>query len=218
VLPTCTPGLPTGTAASVTETPASETNTPTLPTDATVPVTATPIACSGLTITGSLTLNDPTQPGRLNTLLDASSCQNPRDCPGAINDIVSRHYDAYTFVNTSDATACFTVDVEAACLNEILVHSSAYLGTFDPQNLFQNYLADVGLGILTNSQYSFIVPAGTNFVVVVNELAPNLLCPNYTLTVSGPACPVPSTPAPSSTPLPILPTITVPPLPSNGGI
>jgi S-layer family protein len=214
--------LPTGTAAPATETPpvaetgtpVAETSTPTLPTNTTVPATATPIVCSGLTITGSLTLNDPTQPGRLNTLLDASSCQNPRDCPGAIDDIVPRHYDAYTFVNTSTSTACFTVDVEAACLDEILIHSSAYLGTFDPQNLCHNYLADVGPGILIDSQYSFTVPAGTNFVVVVNELAPNLLCPSYTLTVTGPACPVPSTPAPSSTPLPILPTITVPPLPT----
>jgi hypothetical protein len=221
VLPTGTPVLPTGTVASATETPvaetgtpvSNETSTPTLPTNTAVPVTPTPtpIACAGLTITGSLTLNDPTQAGRLNTLLDASTCETPRNCPGVI-ETIPRHYDAYTFVNTSDSTACFTVDVVAACLDEILIHSSSYLGSFDPQNLCQNYLADVGPGILIDSQYSFTVPAGTNFVVVVNELAPNLLCPNYTLTVSGPACPVPSTPAPSSTP--ILPTITVPPLPT----
>ncbi|HYO51013.1 MAG TPA: kelch repeat-containing protein, partial [Chloroflexia bacterium] len=88
ILPTGTPGLPTGTAASVTETPVAQTSTPTLPTNTALPVTPTPIACAGLTITGSLTLNDPTQAGRLNTLLDASSCENPRDCPGAIDDIV----------------------------------------------------------------------------------------------------------------------------------
>jgi hypothetical protein len=171
----------------------------------------TATSCANVPINGSLTLNDPTQAGRLNTLLSASSCDDPRGCPGAL-DPLPRHYDAYTFVNTSSSGACFTVNVTAACLDEILIHSSTYLDSFDPQNLCQNYLADVGPGILTNSQYSFTVPAGARFVVVVNELAPNLLCPNYTLTVTGPACPVPSTPAPSSTP--ILPEITVTAIPT----
>ncbi|HKP54867.1 MAG TPA: choice-of-anchor J domain-containing protein [Chloroflexia bacterium] len=202
ILPTATgtAALPTasGTPAEGTSTAVSATSTPALPTATT---------CPGLVVNGSLTLNDPTQAGRLNTLLEASTCDNPRGCPGAIDNTVPRHYDAYAFVNTSNSTACFTVDIAAACLDEILIHSSVYLDSFDPQNLCENYLADVGPGVLTMSQYSFNVPAGARFVVVVNELAPNLLCPNYTLRVTGPACPVPSTPVPTSTS--ILPTLTV---------
>lgn len=182
------------------------TNTPAPPPPSTTSiVTSTATACPGLNISGALTLQDPTQAGRLNTLTQASTCAAPRNCPGVL-ETIPRHYDAYAFRNTSSSEACFTVDVTAACLNSILIHSSAYLGSFDPSNLCQNYLADVGPGVLTNSQYSFTVPAGQTFVVVVNEIAPNLLCPNYTLSVSGPACPVPTTPVPTSTS--ILPTVT----------
>jgi hypothetical protein len=210
--PTSTPGGPTETAATSTATGTSVAATgTTVASTSTAIVTGTATSCANLPINGSLTLNDPTQAGRLNTLLAASSCDDPRGCPGAL-DPLPRHYDAYTFVNTSSSEACFTVNVTAACLDEILIHSSTYLDSFDPQNLCLNYLADVGPGILTNSQYSFTVPAGARFVVVVNELAPNLLCPNYTLTVTGPACPVPSTPAPTSTP--ILPEITVTAIPT----
>ena len=169
-------------------------------TSTSVPPSATAAAsatvCPGVTIAGALTLDDPTQAGRLTTLLESSTCLDPRGCPGVL-DIVPRHYDAYAFVNTSSSTACFTVDVTAACLENVLIHSSAYLDSFDPDNLCTHYLADVGPGLLTNSQYSFEVPAGARFVVVVNELAPNLLCPNYTVTITGPAC---LAPAPTGTP------------------
>ncbi|HKP51658.1 MAG TPA: S-layer homology domain-containing protein [Chloroflexia bacterium] len=197
----------TGGAACPSVTVVPATSTAVAPTGTQVPATATATSCPGLTINGSLTLDDPTQAGRLNTLLKASTCSNPRGCPGAV-ETVPRHYDAYAFVNTSNSTACFTVEVTASCLDDILIHSAAYLDDFDPQNLCQNYLADVGPGVLTSSQYSFTVPAGARFVIVVNELAPNLLCPSYTLQVTGPACPVPATPVPTSTS--ILPTITLP--------
>jgi N-acetylneuraminic acid mutarotase len=200
------PVVATGTRTATAITTATGVTTATGTRTATAVATVT--SCPGLSISGALTLNDPTQAGRLHTLFDASTCAAPRSCPGVI-DIVPRHYDAYAFTNTSSSEACFTVSVQAACLNNILIHSSTYLNSFDPNNLCANYLADVGPGVLTNSQYSFTVPAGARFVVVVNELAPNLLCPNYTVTVSGPACPAPSTPAPSSTP--ILPTLTVTP-------
>jgi hypothetical protein len=214
---TATPGGPTSTR---TATQIAATHTATAPVTATLtlvpgtatstgtPVVASPTAtaCGNLTITGALTLQDPTQAGRLNTLTEASTCDDPRGCPGVI-DIVPRHYDAYTFVNNSNSEACFTVDLTAECLDELLIHSSAYLGRFDPNDLCDNYLADVGPGVLTNSEYSFTVPAGAQFVVVVNELAPNLLCPSYTLELTGPACPVPTTPVPTSTS--IIPTLTV---------
>ena len=217
IVPTATGIIPTLTIVPTNT--QSVTNTAIATGTSTATAVATVTACPGLNITGALTLNDPTQAGRLNTLFEASTCAAPRSCPGVLEN-VPRHYDAYAFRNTSSSEACFTVDVTAECLNNILIHSSAYLGSFDPNSLCQNYLADVGPGVLTNSQYSFIVPAGQTFVVVVNELAPNLLCPSYTLSVSGPACPVPTTPVPTSTS--IIPTVTVqatltvPPIPTTG--
>jgi hypothetical protein len=204
--PTQVSGTGTSTAlVTQTSTAVLGTSTPVSTGTAVVP-SPTGTACAGLTFTGALTLNDPTQAGRLNTLNDASTCEDPRECPGVL-DIVPRHYDAYTFVNSSSSESCFTIDLTAACLDEILIHSSVYLNSFDPSNLCTNYLGDVGPGVLTSSQYSVTVPAGAQFVVVVNELAANLLCPSYTLEITGPACPVPSTPVPTSTS--ILPTITV---------
>jgi hypothetical protein len=75
------------------------------------------------------------------------------------------------------------------------IFSAAYLGSYNPANLCQNYLADMGgaqdsftgPGIFF---YSFTVPANTNFTVVVDGTYPGYYCSGYTLTVAGLLCPL----------------------------
>src|SRR5262249_4689218 len=145
-------------------------------------------------------LSDGTQTGRLLTLTTASQCGAGRACPGTF-DTLPRHYDAYTYVNTSNTAVCVTVELTPACLNGAQVQSAAYLGSFNPQNLFANYLGATGpIPDLLGGSYSFTVPAGQTFVVTVNEFLPLALCTGYDLVVSstgGLTCPAANTPTPT---------------------
>ena len=52
------------------------------------------------------------------------------------------------------------------------IFSAAYLDSFDPANLCDNYLGDIGASPLPTGSYSFNVPAGRTFIVVVHEVKP----------------------------------------------
>lgn len=188
------------TAFAATQTAIAGTGTTTPPT-ATSTVTHTPAAtATPCVISGSITMSDGNQLGRLNSLLVASTCSSPRPCPGILDNFV-RHYDAYTYANATGSTVCITVDLTNSCLNDVLIQSAAYLGSFDPTNLCANYLADIGPSTPGIDSYSFNVPPGATYVIVVNELVPNLGCTSYQLSVQGPSggiCPVTVTPTPNS--------------------
>ena len=68
------------------------------------------------------------------------------------------------------------------------IESAAYLTSYNPANLCQNYLGDrgvVGLGTtVPNVSYSFTVPAQANFVVVVNTTG-TTTSSQFSGTVSG---------------------------------
>jgi len=84
-----------------------------------------------------------------------------------------------------------------------------YLGTFDPNNLCTNYLADSGSGG-PSVTFSFNLAAGATAVIVVYENSPNIGCAQYTLTVNPcqPGQPT-FTPVPTNTAPPTnTPTIT----------
>ena len=84
--------------------------------------------------------------------------------------------------------ACFTVTINAALGGAGDIESAAYLDSYDPTNLCQNYLGDtgvVGLGTtLANASYSFTVPAHAHFVVVVNTTG-TTTSSQFSGTVSG---------------------------------
>jgi hypothetical protein len=69
-----------------------------------------------------------------------------------------------------------------------LIESAAYLNSYNPANLCQNYLGDsgvVGLGTtVPNASYSFTVPGNSNFVVVVNTTG-TTTSSEFSGTVSG---------------------------------
>jgi subtilisin-like proprotein convertase family protein len=180
-------------------TPTPPTFTPTTaPTDTPTPGGATPTPCTTVTLTGSISTGDPTQAGRLVRDSVPSTCLLPKVCPG-LNDSDLRHYDAYTLTNTGATQACVVVQVQApSCTGTNFIFSAAYQGSFDPNNLCDNYLADAGLSA-ANTSYSFNVSAGGTFVIVVHEVTPNTGCSNYTVTLSGlTTCPVTPTPTPGN--------------------
>jgi hypothetical protein len=165
----------------------------------TVNVSCTPINCPATVINGTLGSNDPNFPGprssgnqigRLNRNGISSSCAAPKTC-NLFTATGSRAFDAYTLTNNTGATACVFVqlNVTAATGN---YQSNAYLGSYDPNNICTNYLADPGLSsggapqMLTS--YSFNVPSGASVVLVVHTTNPGEIGGTYTLTVVGDLC------------------------------
>ncbi|HET6260755.1 MAG TPA: S-layer homology domain-containing protein, partial [Chloroflexia bacterium] len=98
-------------------------------------------------------------------------------------------FDQYRFTNTSGSPRCITVDLDGTdCGSVESVTGAAYLGSFDPSNACANYLADSGTDSMWFTgpiSYSFTVPAGATFGVVVQELNSEAGCSRYMLTVSG---------------------------------
>ena len=118
----------------------------------------------------ALTTADLTQSDRLGRDGLPSGCAG-KGCPGG-GFAGTKYYKTYPFTNNGAAPACFTVTINAALAGQGDIESAAYLNTYNPANLCQNYLGDsgvVGLGTtLSNASYSFTVPGNSNFVVVVN--------------------------------------------------
>ena len=155
----------------------------------TVPVTVP--TCSGganQTISPSvLDASDPTQADRLGRDGQPSGCDG-KECPGG-GFPGTKRYQTYNFTNSGAAPACFTVTINAATGGAGDIESAAYLNSYDPTNLCQNYLGDsgvVGLGTTVGSaSYSFVVPAQSNFVVVVNTTGTITASSQFSGTVSG---------------------------------
>jgi hypothetical protein len=136
---------------------------------------------------GAIDGSEPQQNARLGRDSNASSCASAKACPSSLGT-GTRSFDSYTFANTSSVATCVTVDVTAdgSCSGNNQIFSAAYLDSYDPQNLCTNYLADEGQSPdLGYNAYSFEVPAGRTFVVVVDAVNAGGLCPNYNVNVSG---------------------------------
>ena len=142
----------------------------------------------------SLTLSDPTQYDRLTRDGVPSTCSG-KTCygpyyPGPYN------YKSFKFTNPSTTARCVTVTVNAACGASTEIESVAYLGsTYDPPaasgdgKVCKNYVADSGIGGLgsytSTVDYSFNVPAQSDFVVVFNTTYPGTTCTQFSAVISG---------------------------------
>jgi autotransporter-associated beta strand protein len=144
-------------------------------------------------IAGRIAPSDLRQNNRLTRNGVPSTCAAIKPCPGEVvpNEGII-HYDAYTFTNAG-AAACVTVTLTTPCNStnsgDNFLHSSAYLGSYDPANKCVNYLGDIGNSPSPLGSYSFNVPSDSVFVVIVNEVDSGVGCTNYTLHVSGFDCP-----------------------------
>jgi autotransporter-associated beta strand protein len=102
-------------------------------------------------------------------------------------------YTTHTFTNTGP-DACVSVMLTVSCAEPNRgLNGSAYLGDFDPANLCANLLGISGDKIEQGSGgFSFRVPAGERFTVVVNERNisdPFEGCDSYSLQLFGLPCP-----------------------------
>jgi hypothetical protein len=140
---------------------------------------------SGCMINGSLTSGDPTQTDRLFRSGIPQTCPPSTTC-ATFGDPTPRHYDSYTFTNTTGSTQCVTVDTDTQCTGTNFIFIAAYLGSFDPNSICTNWIGDSGSSpdIGVPAPFSFNVDNGQTFVVVVSEVTPNAGCPAYTVTVS----------------------------------
>ncbi len=134
--------------------------------------------------TGSLAAGDPVQTGRLNRFANISTCAAPKACPGTFTTAGSRVYDSYTITNPRSVPVCAVIGLNSGC--GTAVFSVAYSGSYDPNNLCTNYLADPGSSPATSIFYEATIPANGTIVVVVHEVNPGQGCANYTLTVDVP--------------------------------
>jgi len=144
-------------------------------------------AAASISKAGAIDGTEPQQNARLGRDSNPSSCATAKACPSSLGT-GTRSFDTYSFANTSSVATCVTVNVtaDASCSGNNQIFSAAYLDSYDPQNLCTNYLADEGQSPdLGYNGYSFEVPAGRTFVVVVDAVQAGGLCPNYNLNVSG---------------------------------
>ncbi|MEW6211905.1 MAG: hypothetical protein AB1631_26350, partial [Acidobacteriota bacterium] len=142
------------------------------------------------------------QTGRIANGLGNTACGSSNPC--TLGDATGlRTFDAYTFTNTGVTTACVTVNFTATdCSNgrpiTSFIQFSARLGSFDPANPCMNYVGDAGAAINgeASGSFSFNVPAGQDFVVVVNENDPaGATGCDYILTITGISCAAPCPPS-----------------------
>jgi hypothetical protein len=140
----------------------------------------------------SLTTSDSTQTDRLGRDGLASGCEG-KTCPGG-GFAGTKYYKTYTFRNDAGVPVCFTVTINADLGGAGDIESAAYLNSYDPANLCQNYLGDsgvVGLGTtVPDASYSFTVPASSDFVIVVNTTG-TTTSSQFSGTVSGFLDPIP---------------------------
>lgn len=125
--------------------------------------------------------------GRLTRNGIASACDAPKTCALATNT-GARAYDAYTFRNNGSSQACVTVTLTVPQQIGTNYQANSYLGSFDPNNICANYLADPGASSATLLQplvHSHIIPAGATFVVIVQTTNPGEIGGNYQLKVEG---------------------------------
>jgi hypothetical protein len=172
-------------------------------------------SCPPTIITGNIDNTDPTQTDRLYRDSFPDFCACAGTCftvaAGAI------HYDAYTFTNMTGSAQCVTVDINTDCQGSNFIFTAAYLGTFDPNNICTNWIADEGQSPIPGNAmpFSFNIEDGQTFVLVVSEVTANEGCPSYTMTVSGLCGGVTPTPTATATPKPTpTPTATARPIPT----
>jgi hypothetical protein len=162
--------------------------------------TPTPTATpgGGCEVTGSIDLSDPTQLDRLFRSGIPQTCPASTTC-AVFGDPTPRHYDEYSFTNTTGATQCVTVDTNTACTGTNFIFIGAYLGSFDPNNICTNWIGDSGSSPNPDQPFQVDVDNGQTLVIVVSEVTPDAGCPGYTVTLTNICGGGTPTPTPTAT-------------------
>jgi len=153
--------------------------------------------CESCTVvSGQFTTNTPAAPQPLYFVGAPSICYPPKACPGVDpgTNLPPIRYRSHSLANSTTNEVCITAQLKFDCpraqTNALGV--AAYLGSFDPNQPCAGYLGDSGQGEPPYPPFSFRVPPGSNFVVVVSARSTNLVCDNYSLELFGLPCPSPT--------------------------
>jgi hypothetical protein len=172
---------------------------------------AAPAPSSSFPVTGT-----GLQAQRLSRADPPSSCAAPKAFPGKAG-AGTRRFDAYTLTNPTGSAVCVSATITTGKELTDLLQVAAYLGSFNPADISQNYLADIGTSpgnpssVADPKTLSFTVPGNATVVITVNETASFVgqTSPGsgtgtpYTLQVLGlPLTAVPGTPCSAATPAP----------------
>jgi hypothetical protein len=141
--------------------------------------------------TSQLMTSDATQQDRIGRDARPSTCAGKASPGGGFTG--THYYKTFTFTNTSGGARCYTVTINAGLGGPGDIESVAYDQTYDPTMIDTNYLGDSGISGLGTTvdhvSYSFPVPAGHNFVVVVNTTGSatngSIASSQFSGTVSG---------------------------------
>jgi hypothetical protein len=161
------------------------------------PTPTAPPSCTPIVVTGSIDTSDPTQTDRLFRSGIPQTCPASNTC-ATFGDGLPRHYDEYTFTNTTGAAHCVNIDTNTACIGTNSVLIGAYLGSFDPNDVCTNWIGDSGFSPNPEQAFDVDLDEGQTLVLVVSEVTPNAGCPNYTMTITG-LCGGTPTPTPTAT-------------------
>jgi Putative Ig domain len=97
------------------------------------------------------------------------TCATPKMFPGVL-PAGPLTFDDFAFTNTATTPTCVQVTYRALTGNGAGIFSVAYLGSFNPADVSQNWLSDAGFspggGAVT---YSFDLPAGQTLHLVFND-------------------------------------------------
>jgi hypothetical protein len=149
-----------------------------------------PASCPG-TINGVLRATDSVQTGRESRIAPTAACGVPKGYPGDGADPANPHlYNAYHFANPSGDTLCFnfTLTYDSGSVDGstgVQRYLTAY-SKYDPANIGNNYLGDVGAVVTSPQTMGITVPPGSAIDVVVFgiDVAPNGTG-SYTLSCSA---------------------------------
>ena len=146
-------------------------------------------AISNAITAASLTQNNRTLLTRI-----VSTCAEPKSWSGFGGPVGAYHYQAFTFTNTSPENACVSIELQST--NDLM--ALAYLNSFNPTTISNNFLGDSGYstgtgltGLNGTINFSVTVPAGAPLIVVVHETTANSGTQPFALSISGLPCPPP---------------------------
>ncbi|MBX3064167.1 MAG: hypothetical protein KF726_14410 [Anaerolineae bacterium] len=126
-----------------------------------------------------------TQTGRMFRDGVPSTCGG-KAYPGTFTTDPGRYYATGTIVNNTASSSCVTVTLNNnLCGN--FIHSAAYLGSFNPSDISQNYLGDTGSSAATGNtpvSFSFTIPAGETAIVVFHMVTPGQTCTGATASAT----------------------------------
>src|SRR6185295_17964353 len=123
-------------------------------------------------------------------------CSPEKPCPGPDDgtNLPPARYIKHTFTNTTGSEACLSAQLHFDCPTAPVgaLHVAAYLGDVDPADVCPNFLGDTGAATPdAYPPFSFRVPAGSNFVLVVSTRVEDIGCDSYWIELFGLPCPPP---------------------------